>query len=307
MLSGKTKINKHKIIIPLDVPFGKRKEYQNNYFQITQGSGRLMLFAGDQKIEHLNDDFYGKNIDEADADPQHLFEIASKAQVGVFATQLGLVSRYGMDYKNIPYLIKLNGRTNLVKKDQDDPVSRQFLEVEDVLRFKKENKLNILGVGYTIYLGSEYETEMLVEASKLIHDAHQHALIVVLWVYPRGKAVKVEKDAHLIAGATGVASCLGSDFVKVIYPDLKGKPSQESIKEIIKASGRTKVIFSGGKTLSSREFLKTLAFQLSAGASGNATGRNIHQKSLKEALKFCQAIYDLVVKNKKIEEILKKF
>ncbi|MCD4704660.1 aldolase [bacterium] len=301
------KIKRNKIIIPLDVPSTKRKEYQNNYLKITHNSGRLMLFAGDQKIEHLNDDFYGKGIDDSDADPEHLFKIASQSKIGVFATQLGLISRYGMDYKNIPYLIKLNGKTNLVKKNQDDPVSKQFVEIEDIIFLKKHNRLNILGVGYTIYLGSEYEAEMLVEAAKIIHDAHQEALVVVLWVYPRGKAIKVEKDAHLIAGATGVASCLGADFVKVIYPDLKGKPSHQAIKEVIQSAGRTKVIFSGGKSVSSKEFLKRLNYQLEFGAMGSATGRNIHQKELKEAIKFCKAIYDLVVERKEIKQVLKKF
>lgn len=40
-------------------------------------------------------------------------------------------------------------------------------------------------------------------------------LSAVLWMYPRGKAVKDEKEPRLIARATGVAACLGSDFVKV--------------------------------------------------------------------------------------------
>jgi len=74
-----------------------------------------MLFAGDQKVEHLNDDFYGEEVPEGDADPEHLFKIASQAKIGVFATQLGLIARYGMDYKNVPYLVKVNSKTNLVE------------------------------------------------------------------------------------------------------------------------------------------------------------------------------------------------
>jgi len=40
---------------------------------ITRGSGRLMLFVGDQKVEHLNADFYGEGISPDDSDPEHLF------------------------------------------------------------------------------------------------------------------------------------------------------------------------------------------------------------------------------------------
>ena len=48
----------------------------------------LCFFAGDQKVEHMNDDFYGDGIAPDDANPEHMFEIASRASIGVFATQL---------------------------------------------------------------------------------------------------------------------------------------------------------------------------------------------------------------------------
>jgi len=93
--------------IPLNVPKTKREEYMKSYMELTRGSGKPMLFAGDQKVEHLNDDFYGEGIPEDDSDPEHFFEIASKAKIGVFATQSGLITRYGMDYRSIPYLVKV--------------------------------------------------------------------------------------------------------------------------------------------------------------------------------------------------------
>ena len=73
---------------------------------------------------------------------------------------------------------------------------------------RKNSKLNILGIGYTIYLGSEYESAMLNAAAQAIFEAHQNGLIVVLRIYPRGTAVGNEKDPHLIAGAAGVAAAL---------------------------------------------------------------------------------------------------
>ena len=84
-----------------------------------------------------------------------------------------------------------------------------------ILDAMKEAGVNIVGLGYTIYLGSEYEATMMAEAGELIAQAHANGLLVVLWIYPRGKAVKAEKDPALIAGAAGVALCLGADFVKV--------------------------------------------------------------------------------------------
>ena len=46
-----------KIDVPADVPSSKQALYEQNFQTMTKGTGRLMLFAGDQKVEHLNDDF----------------------------------------------------------------------------------------------------------------------------------------------------------------------------------------------------------------------------------------------------------
>ena len=299
-------IKKEDVIVPLDVPKAMHETYVNNYIEITRGTGRLMLFAGDQKVEHLNDDFYGEGVPEDDADPEHLFRIASKAKIGVFATQLGLIARYGMDYRDLPYLVKVNSKTNLVKTAQADPFSNLWYDIDQVVEFKENSGLKILGIGYTIYLGSEFEAEMLVQAAQVIYDAHQHGMLAVLWIDPRGTAVKDEKDPHLIAGATGVGACLGTDFVKVNYPKKEGAESSEIFKEAIKAAGRTKVVCAGGSSDDAETFLKKLYDQIHiSGAQGNATGRNIHQKPLDEAVRMCDAVYAITVEDASVEDALK--
>lgn len=130
-------INTENVIIPLDVPKAMRETYAKNYMEITKGTGRLMLFAGDQKVEHLNDDFFGAGIPEDDADPEHLFRIASKAKIGVFAIQLGLLARYGMDYRDIPYLVKVNSKTHLIETSQADPFSNLWYDMDQVAEFKE--------------------------------------------------------------------------------------------------------------------------------------------------------------------------
>jgi fructose-bisphosphate aldolase/6-deoxy-5-ketofructose 1-phosphate synthase len=291
------------VIVPLDVPGENRHKYVDNYLKITKGRGRLMLFAGDQKVEHLNDDFYGTGIDPQNNNPEHMFRIADGAKIGVFATQLGLIARYGMDYPDVQYLVKLNSKTNLVKTSQADPNSRQWLDVSQVVDFKESSGLNILGVGYTVYLGSEHEAEMLHQAAQIVYGAHRHGLVTVLWMYPRGKAVKEEKDPHLIAGATGVAAALGSDFAKVNYPEKAGQNSAEALREVVLAAGRTKVVCAGGEREDVKSFLKQLHDQIHiSGASGNATGRNIHQRPLEEAVRMCNAIYAITVEDKGVED-----
>ena len=194
------KITREEVRVPADVMPEARDEYITNYLKATRETGRLMLFACDQKIEHLNKDFYGEGIDIADLDPEHLFKIGSEGVCGVLAGQRGLVAQYAADYPEINYLIKMNSKTNLVGTKQEDPYSPQLYDLDAVLAMK-EAGVNIVGLGYTIYLGSEYEATMMAEAGELIAQAHANGLIVVLWIYPRGKAVKAEKDPALIAGA----------------------------------------------------------------------------------------------------------
>ncbi|MCD4740445.1 aldolase [archaeon] len=302
------KVKESDVRIPLDVPEQMRDNYVKNFMEATKATGRLMLYAGDQKVEHLNNDFYGENISADDNDPEHLFRIASKGTIGVFATQLGLISRYGMDHRNVPYLVKLNSKTNLIKTAQKDPLNNQLFDVDQVVEFKENSGLRILAVGYTIYLGSEYEHIMLAQAANIIHKAHANGLLVVLWVYPRGKAVKDEKDAHLIAGATGVAACLGADFVKVNYPKKEGADSANIFKEAVETAGRTNVVCAGGSSTDVRKFLQRLHDQIHiSGAKGNATGRNIHQKPLENAVRMCDAISAITFGDQSVDEALQVY
>ncbi len=189
---------------------------------------------------------------------------------------------------------------------QSDPFSNQCLNVEQAVNLRDNSGLHILAVGYTVYLGSEYEYQMLHQAAQIVSTAHKHGLISVLWIYPRGKAVADEKDPHLIAGATGVAACLGSDFVKVNYPQKGGQESKEIFKEAVIAAGRTKVVCAGGSSDDVEAFLERLHDQIHvSGASGNATGRNIHQKSLKAAVRMCNAIYAITVDGKTVNQAMK--
>ena len=295
-----------KIHIPADVPADMRAAYEANYKTITHDTGRLMLFAGDQKIEHLNDDFYGEGIAKEDNDPEHMFKIASQAKIGVFASQLGLIARYGTDYKDVPYLVKMNSKSHLVGTSQRDPLSAAWFDIEQIAEFKENSGLNILGVGYTLYLGSDSEPQMLTEAAQAIYEAHQHGLLSVIWCYPRGKAVKDEKDAHLIAGAAATAAVLGSDFIKVNPPSQDGKSDASLLQEATQAAGRSGVVCAGGSSATAETFLQGLYDQIHIGGTiGNATGRNIHQKPLDEAIRFTNATYAITVENKTVEEAIK--
>ncbi len=277
------------MIIPVDVPSEKKDTFKNNLNAITRNSDRLFLFAGDQKIEHLNNDFYNKNLPPEIAHPKHLFNIAQQGDIGAFATQLGLIARYGNECNNINYIAKLNSKTNISKAE---PLSSQLWSVADVAQLREQSEFKIRGVGYTIYLGSEHEATMLQQAAHIVWQAHQEGLIAILWIYPRGKAVKSDNSLEMLAGAAGVANALGADVVKIKAPE----PSRnytvvEQLRIIKQAAGNTKVICSGGKKTDQNTFLRLVKQHIKEGdIAGAAVGRNVFQQSLSDAIAMTQKL-----------------
>lgn len=300
--------------VPADVPNELIETYIENMQLATAGTGSMNLFACDQKIEHLNDDFYdgGQSIPLSSNDPGHLFEIGARAHadgtIGVLAGQCGLIAQYARDHPDVPYLVKLNSKSHLVKTSQRDPISQALWDMDDVMSLV-HNGINVVGIGYTVYLGSRHEHEMLTEAAQMIRQAHELGMLAVVWMYPRGSEVKDEKDPHLIAGAAGVAACLGADFAKVNYPRaFEGMTQAESLGVAVEAAGRTGIICSGGSSMEAESFLKRLHEQIHvSGCRGAATGRNIHQKGTEEAVRMTAACHAIICEGASVEEALAIF
>lgn len=284
---------------PADVPKYRRNLYFNNWRRLTYGTGRLLLLAGDQRIEHLNEDFFGPNIDLADNDPEHFFQIANQAPIGAAAVHYGLASRYAANYRKINYVIKLNGKTNLTA---DDPDSYCLASIDQSIELSKQAGFNLVGVGYTIYLGSRYEGRMLAEAAEIVREAHDNGLLAILWIYPKGVNVKNENSSEVIAGAAGVAISLGADFVKLKSP----KPlNTKNIKRIVQAAGLTKVVFAGGSSQAADKIFTDANYQIQAGAAGLAIGRNIHQCSLVEASRRLKVLSAIIYEGKTVQQALR--
>ena len=279
------------LILPATVPPDKHETYRKNYETITHKTDRLFLFAADQKMEHLNKDFFGPGLPPEINTPEHIFSIADQSNIGVFATHLGLINRYAQEFKNIPYCAKLDGKTNL---SQGEPYSMQIWSVQDALTTMQNTGITIHAVGYTVYVGSEYERDMLTEAATIVKNAHAAGLVAILWMYPRGAGVENEKDENLIAGAAGLGASLGADFVKVNEPD----SGPAGLKQAVEAAGNTKVIVAGGPALKQENCLEMVKQQLELGSTaGGAIGRNIFQHSLKDAINLSNKLSELIYKN----------
>lgn len=283
------------IIVPADVPAAQYERFVRNMLLLTRGTSNIFLFTGDHGIEHLHQDMVGPHMPPEVQSPQHLFSIAAAGYCGGFVGHAGLIARYGKQYPHIPYVVKLNAKTNSIDPHLRDPLSRQLVALQDITTFMDESGLLLSGIGYTIYLGSLYETEMLREAAQALITAHQHGLVGILWIYPRGAGVSDPYDLELVAGAASVAVCLGADFVKLQLPLIHTLPeSQAYYQRIVAAAGSTGVICAGGHQIDTGTLFHTIERQLAYGTAGVAIGRNIYQNTKEDAVMIASHISALV-------------
>ncbi len=234
--------------------------------------GKALIIAYDQGLEHgPQSDFNDKNVD-----PLYIIDIAKKGKFSAIAVGKGIAEKYNKEIleSKVPLIVKLSGKTKLSK---GEPISEQLGTVEEAIN------LGATGVGYTIHIGSEYEHEMFEDFAKIEKEAHEKGLVVMLWVYPRGKAVKNELSREILSYAARTGLELGADIVKI-----KHNGNLSDLKWSVKSAGRTKVVISGGKKETEKEFLNDVKEVVSAGAAGMAIGRNIWQS--KKPLEITQKI-----------------
>lgn len=228
-----------------------------------------LFLAYDQGLEHGPTDF-----DSTSSDPLNIINIAKEGDVNGVVFHKGIAIKYFKEIKKskIPLIVKLNGKTSLVK---GEPISRQVCSVEKAI------SLGAKGVGYTIYIGSAFESEMFAEFGKIEEEAHRAGLFIILWIYPRSKSIKNDVSRENLAYSCRVAMELGADFVKVKYGG-----NIRDLKWAVESSSGVNVLVSGGKK--SDEFLDEVEEIKNSGIAGMAVGRNIWQS--KNPLKIIKKI-----------------
>lgn len=250
-------------------------------------NNHALFLAYDQGLEHGPTDFNDESVD-----PENVIKIAASGLFTGFICQKGIAEKYEL---NTPLILKLNGKTSLAN---DEPMAEQICSVDEAM------KLGAAAVGYTIYLGSEFEEKMMKEFSEIEKEAHAKNLPVIVWMYPRGTSVKNPDSVETIAYAARVGLEIGADVVKIRIPNCRGDvssplgagtaPLQESLKWVVKSAGRCKVVFAGGTKMSEEEFLETAKLIKASGAFGMAVGRNIWQSE--NPIDLSQKLSEIVFK-----------
>jgi class I fructose-bisphosphate aldolase len=266
------------------------------------GTGRVVILPVDQGFEHGPARSFAPN--PAAYDPHYLYELAIEAGVSGYAAPLGLLEQGADTFAGeVPLILKMNSGNGLVSGNDQALTGK----VEDAMR------LGCVGVGFTIYPGSEISYEMIEELRDISLQAKSRGLMTVVWSYPRGGKVSKEGETALdiIAYAAHMAALMGATIIKVKLPtaqidldaakatyeknDIPRETGADRVRHIMQAAfaGKRLVVFSGGAAKNTEELLDEVRAIRDGGGNGSIIGRNSFQRSRQEAVKLLNEVMDL--------------
>ena len=278
------------------------------------GTGYLSILPVDQGIEHSAGASFAPN--PAYFDPENIVKLAIEGGCNAVASTLGVLGAVARKYAHrIPFLLKLNHNEFISYPNAFDQI--RFANVRQAF------EMGAVGVGATIYFGSEESKRQLQEVTELFHQAHELGLCTVLWCYLRNPAFKTKDvDYNVAADLTGQANHLGvtieADIIKQKLPETNGgftalnfgKTNKKVYSDLTTDHpidltryqvancymGRVGLINSGGASSGAtdlKEAVKTAVINKRAGGMGLISGRKAFQRPLAEGVRLLNAIQDV--------------
>jgi class I fructose-bisphosphate aldolase len=279
---------------------GKRARLYRLLYEYGPANGTLLLLPIDQGIEHGPVDFFD-NPDSLDQD--YIFRLAIEGNYSGVACHVGLAKKYFGPYAGkVPLLLKVNGKTNI--PSDDEPFSPLTSSVEDAVRIGAD------AVGYTLYVGSARQDDDIKQLDDVRQDCDRYGMPLVVWSYPRGKAIKEkggQDSLYAVDYAARMACEMGADIVKLNEPkvgenlDKQPKPyntlkfsEEEAIRKVVTSAGRTLVLLSGGSKMGDDDLLRKVRVAMDAGVTGLIFGRNLWQRKWDDSLAVTARIHEML-------------
>ena len=277
-------------------------------------TGYLSIFPVDQGIEHSAAASFAKNPEYFD--PKRIVELGIAADCSAVATTLGGLGIVARRYADkIPMIVKLNHNELLTYPARHDQVP--FGSVRQAV------DLGAVGVGATVYFGSDESTRQIREVSAMFAEAHRLGLYTVLWCYLRNPAFSTpEADYAVAADLTGQANHLGvtieADIIKQKQPENNGgytalkfgrtdplvyselttpNPIDLTRWQVVNCyAGRVGLINSGGESKGASDLaqaVRTAVINKRAGGTGLIVGRKAFQRPMAEGVDLVHAVQDV--------------
>ncbi|GJM45116.1 MAG: fructose-bisphosphate aldolase [Gemmatimonadota bacterium] len=297
-----------------DRPINVNRSYQQllNHGRLA-GTGFVSILPVDQGIEHSAGASFAPNPDYFD--PENIVKLAIDGGCNGVASTLGVLGIVARKYAHrIPFILKFNHNEMLTYPNGYDQI--MFGNVRQAF------DMGCVGVGATIYWGSDGAHRQLQEVSEAFQMAHELGMMTILWCYLRNPDFKVNgTDYHAAADLTGQANHLGvtlqADIIKQKlptnnggYPAIKfGKTHDKVYSELSTDNpidlcryqvancymGRIGLINSGGASGSNdlQQAVETAVVNKRAGGMGLISGRKAFQKPKAEGIQLLNAIQDV--------------
>ena len=157
----------------------------------------------------------------------------------------------------VPIVLRVSGGSSII----GDDLSQEEITVS----VKEAIRLNASCLAMSIFVGSKYENQTIVNLGKLVNEAEEYG-IPVLAVTAVGK--ELGKDARYLSLACRIAAEQGAHIVKTYYC--------ENFEKVVE-SCPVPVIIAGGKKIPERDAMELTYNAMKAGAVGVDMGRNIWQ------------------------------
>src|SRR6202049_2661174 len=137
-------------------------------------TGYLSILPVDQGVEHSAGASFAAN--PAYFDPENIVKLAIEGGCNAVASTLGVLGSVGRKYAHkIPFLMKFNHNEFLSYPNSFDQI--RFANIRQAF------DMGAMGVGATIYFGSEESKRQLQEVTEMFHQAHELGMFTVLWCY----------------------------------------------------------------------------------------------------------------------------
>ena len=182
------------------------------------GTGYVSILPVDQGIEHSAGASFAKN--PLYFDPENIVKLAIEGGCNAVASTYGVLGAVARKYAHkIPFILKFNHNELLSYPNTHDQIP--FASIQNAW------DMGCIGVGATIYFGSEASNRQLQEVTEAFAHAHELGMLTILWCYVRNSAFKVNEVNHeASADLTGQANHLGvtieADIIKQKQPTSNG-------------------------------------------------------------------------------------
>ncbi|MBI4972404.1 MAG: 3-hydroxy-5-phosphonooxypentane-2,4-dione thiolase [Candidatus Omnitrophica bacterium] len=161
-----------------------------------------------------------------------------------------------------PIILRVSGGTSMVGKDlANEAVTTSIAEII---------RLNASAVGISVFVGSDYEHQTLLNLAKLVNECEDYG-IPVMAVTAVGKELE-KRDARYLGLACRIAAELGARIVKTYW-------CKEDFDKVVAGCPVPVVIAGGPKCETELEVLEFVYDGMQKGAIGINLGRNVWQSS----------------------------